>query len=160
MIRWITYWWNKCGNQTSDIICNYSPLFAVKYAIFTVRNSSCGYVWLCFHRRLSVHGGGGGGGVVGCTPLARQTPRADTTPGQTPPPPPRWLLQRTVRILLECILVSNICLVNFPCLCKFWYFYRPPTKLREGNVFSCVFCSTQELKFTERIMYPWCIGPH
>ena len=60
------------------------------------------------------------------------TPLVDTPPGQTPPwpdtslgrhPPPgqtppwspwadtpfpsRWLLQRTVRILLECILVSN-----------------------------------------------------
>ena len=60
----------------------------------------------------------------GQTPLGRQTPR-QTPPGQTPPsrktppdrytpwadtphPPPapsRWLLQWTVRILLECILV-------------------------------------------------------
>ena len=41
------------------------------------------------------------------TPLA-DTPWPDTTPGQTPPSP-RWLLQWTVCILLECILVSYAC---------------------------------------------------
>ena len=45
------------------------------------------------------------------TPLGRQTPHLP--PGQTPfpradTPPRRWLLQRTVRILLECILVLQI----------------------------------------------------
>ena len=35
-------------------------------------------------------------------------------PGQTPPPP-RWPLQRTVRILLECILVQ---LIYLSCLSK------------------------------------------
>ena len=75
--------------------------------------------WLCFHRCLSVDGG--------CTPPKK-------THGETPPcqadslsvhrgvvhqadipcqaaPPPRWLLQRTVPILLECILV-NITFIN------------------------------------------------
>ena len=65
----------------------------------------------------SVHGGGGVlacgsggclpvglegvclGGGWGCTHPGRHPPR------QTPPPVPRWPLQRTVRILLECILV-------------------------------------------------------
>ena len=31
---------------------------------------------------------------------------------QTPPPPPRWLLQQTVSILLECILVESIVLIT------------------------------------------------
>ena len=43
------------------------------------------------------------------TPLGRhpprQTPPGQITPGRTPPPPPRLPLQRTVRILLECIPV-------------------------------------------------------
>ena len=82
--------------------------------MFTVRNSSCER--LCFHRCLSVHRGG-------------VYPRADTPWAD---PPPTWLLvilfekgvmyralapsfstrhgdkQRTVRILLECILVLQI----------------------------------------------------
>ena len=59
----------------------------------------------------SVSGGGG------CLPqcMLRYNPWADTRPGQTPPrqtppeqtPPSRRLLLRTVRILLECILVTN-----------------------------------------------------
>ena len=48
-------------------------------------------------------------------PLDRHSPWADTPPRQTPPPPPpsradtpaRWPLQRTERILLECILVRD-----------------------------------------------------
>ena len=86
---------------------------------------SCGKVM--FHRRLSFCSQGGGG-------LA-DTPQIDTPPGQTPPvyagihthpcpvhagihppqtqcmlgysPPPRRPLQRTVRILLECIFVGS-----------------------------------------------------
>ena len=45
---------------------------------------------------------GRGGGVHQLPGI--HTPWADTPLGQTPPPQ-RWLLQRTVRILLECILV-------------------------------------------------------
>ena len=40
------------------------------------------------------------------TPGRHTPPRVDT-PGQTHPPPSTGLLQRTVRILLECILVSH-----------------------------------------------------
>ena len=55
--------------------------------IFTVRNSSCGKVMFS---QVSV-----------CSQEGGVHPRkADT--------PPRWLLQRTVRILLECILVEYI----------------------------------------------------
>ena len=39
-------------------------------------------------------------------------------------------------------------------------FYHPPTKLREGNVFSCVcpsFCSQTGVPCEH---YPWCIGHH
>ena len=51
----------------------------------------------------------------GQTPPDRHAPWADMPPGQTPPGhtptlgrhPSRWLQQRTVRILLECILVSH-----------------------------------------------------
>ena len=78
---------------------------------------------LCFHRCLSVHGGG----EVYITPLpgrhppARQTPplpgrhhpcQADTPLPGRHPPPPRWVLQGTVRILLEfmhsCFFVLTI----------------------------------------------------
>ena len=50
----------------------------------------------------------------GCTPPWEDNPpsadtsRADTPPEQTPPPPSRRLLQQTVRILLECILVRSL----------------------------------------------------
>ena len=54
---------------------------------------------LCFHRCLSVHG------REVYTP-GQTLCRADTPLGRTPPLPSRRLLQRTVRILLECILVS------------------------------------------------------
>ena len=43
--------------------------------------------------KVSVHGGGGGAGPGVCV--------------CEDPPPPRRLLLRTVRILLECILVSS-----------------------------------------------------
>ena len=56
----------------------------------------------------SVHGGWRS---VWQTPPG-QTPPGQTRPGQTPsrqtPPPPRRPLQRTVRILLDCILVFRI----------------------------------------------------
>ena len=89
---------------------------------------------LCFYRRLSVHRGGGWGCLPQCmlayhtpreqTPLGADTPREQTPPleqtppraddplEQTPLPPSRYppppeirSLLRTIRILLECILV-------------------------------------------------------
>ena len=43
----------------------------------------------------------------------RQTPPcADTPLGRHPLPLPRWPLQRTVRFLLECILVINRCAIS------------------------------------------------
>ena len=53
------------------------------------------------------------------TPLTRH-PQVDT-PGQTPSPH-RWLLQQTVRILLECILVLNVIIAR-------------KRSLEQGNVF-------------------------
>ena len=60
----------------------------------------------------SVHGGCLPQCMLGYTPPQTDTPPGQTPPwadtplGQTPPPlPSRRLLQRTVRILLECILV-------------------------------------------------------
>ena len=44
-------------------------------------------------------------------PLDRHPP-----PGQTAPPPSSWLLQQTVRILLECILVKRLNWIStLPC---------------------------------------------
>ena len=43
----------------------------------------------------------------GQTPLWADTPPADTSPWADHSPPPKWPLQRTVRILLECILVTG-----------------------------------------------------
>ena len=42
-----------------------------------------------------------------CPQWGRCTPRQTPPPGQTPPSPGRRLLQRTVRILLECIFVLS-----------------------------------------------------
>ena len=82
--------------------------------VFTVRNSRFGKVMFSQARvRNSVNSGVRGGGVSasgsgGCTP-----PRQTSPPRQTPPP--RWPLQRTLRILLECILVFK----KIVCLCTF-----------------------------------------
>ena len=51
----------------------------------------------------------------------RQTP---------PPPPPRWLLPRSVRILLECILVLKIGFLFSA------FYYRPRSEASEGYVFT------------------------
>ena len=59
------------------------------------------------------------------TPLGRHLPRADTPPGQTPPPS-RRLLQRTVRILLECILVYIDSMLIAP-VCVVWQSARSET---------------------------------
>ena len=73
------------------------------FGIFTVYNSSCGKVMFLFIH-LSVRGGG-------CLPLGPgvvySQPQADTSP------PTRQPLQRTLRILLECILVSK-CVTQTP----------------------------------------------
>ena len=80
-------------------------------SIFTVRNSSCGKVMFS-QASVCPQGvsGSGSGGVH--TPLGRHPParhfpgRHPPSPRQTPPPPPRRPLQRTVCTLLECVLVS------------------------------------------------------
>ena len=64
---------------------------------------------LCFQGCLST---GRCTSPLGRHPPARQTPPSRHPPGQTPPPP-RWLLPRTVRILLECILVLSMVSVLF-----------------------------------------------
>ena len=76
--------------------------------------------------------------MLGYTPLGgqtpqRQTPHAGIHPGQAPPggsppwadPPSRRLLQRTVHILLECILVAFVRKIyveplHFRDIIKFW----------------------------------------
>ena len=76
---------------------------------FTVRNVVAARY--CFHRRLSFCSLG----VRECLadPPGRHTPQADTPlgrhpPGRTPLPPSRQLPQRTVCIVLECILVLTL----------------------------------------------------
>ena len=78
--------------------------------VITVCNSSCGKVM--FSRasvKNSVHGGVSVPLHAGIHPLGRHSPWADNYLGGHPqadtPTPPRWPLQRTTRILLECILV-------------------------------------------------------
>ena len=76
--------------------------------IFTVRKRSCGKVMFsqacvknCVHwGRHMVYT------PLQQTPHPGQTPPPEQTPPWVDPPPSRQLLQRTVRILLECILVS------------------------------------------------------
>ena len=65
-------------------------------AMFTVRNSSCGKVMFS---QVSVCPRGGR-----CTPPRQTPPWVDTTPGRHPP---KQLVQQMVRILLQCILVSQ-----------------------------------------------------
>ena len=69
--------------------------------LVTVRNEVA-KVRLCFYRRVSVHGGGGG--LPQCM-LGYHIPRKQTPQGADPPPRERQPLLRTIRILLECILV-------------------------------------------------------
>ena len=58
---------------------------------------SCGKVMFLHLSVILLTGGSGG------HPLSRQSPGRHPSP--PPPPRPRWPLQSTVRILLECILV-------------------------------------------------------
>ena len=99
-------------------------------SIITVRNSSCGKVMFS---QVSVYPQGGGVHPprADTLRLGRHTPahgqthpgqtptsgktflppppgQTHTHPGQTSPPPGRRPLLRTVRILLECILVSDL----------------------------------------------------
>ena len=73
--------------------------------ISTVRNSSFGKVILESVKNF-VHRG-----VGGVHPLWADTPTRQSFLGRPPPQqtprPPRWPLQRTVRIILECILVTS-----------------------------------------------------
>ena len=67
-------------------------------------------------------------------PLGPGHNTSPSPPGQQHLPPPSTVNGRTVRILLECILVT------FPC-------YPPQTKLREGNVFINVCHSVHGVSF-------------
>ena len=74
--------------------------------IFTVRNevAKVMFLHLSVFPHASVHAGIP---PPDQTPLGADPPLADTPPGaDLPPPPSRRLLLRTVRILLECILVN------------------------------------------------------
>ena len=103
-----------------QVRCKYYNCFSLLLLIFTIRNSSCGKIMFS---QACVKNSVQGGGVhpPRQTPLKADSPLADTpwpdtSPRQTsrfgrqlplgrPPPPPRRPLQRTVRILLEWILV-------------------------------------------------------
>ena len=70
--------------------------------LVTVRKRSLGQGYVFTGVCHSVNRGGGSASVhVGIHPPAKETP----PPPAPSPPPPRSRLQRTVRILLECVLV-------------------------------------------------------
>ena len=102
----ITTRWNIAGSFRVRLFIDFGcpPVLGERSGCFiTVRNSSCGKVMFS-QACHSFHG-------QGVHPLARHPPQPDrppwaNTPGQTPPP--RRPLQRTVRILLECILVTRM----------------------------------------------------
>ena len=77
--------------------------------LFTARNSRCGRVMFT-QVFVSPPGGGSVHPLGKHAPPDRHLPWANTSPRQTPPSR-RRLLQRMVRILLECILVyfNNFC---------------------------------------------------
>ena len=92
---------SRCTNPICEHIL-VSSLPKSHQCFFTVRNRSCGKVM--FSRASVILSTGGR-----CTPPWADTPSPDR---QTPtlgrhPLPPRRPLQRTLRILLECILVSR-----------------------------------------------------
>ena len=131
-----TYWLRAMSQRTH---------FSDNRQIITVRNSSCGKVM--FSQVSVCPQGRGVQPLAGRQPLGRHPPAryppgrhtswADTPPGQTHPlgrhttpgqthllradtsPPPRWLLQRTVHILLECILVLKLRVFARGCNVKF-----------------------------------------
>ena len=78
---------------------------------------------LCFYTCLSVHTGGGRlpQCMLGYHPPREDLPEADPpktrpSPGaDAPPSGERWPLLRTVRILLECILVARMQLIGKAC---------------------------------------------
>ena len=82
--------------------------------IITVRNSSCRKVMFsqaCVKNSFQ-------GGV--CPIACWDNPQGRHPSLGWPPPPTRWPLQRTVRILQECILVLEIFL-SFPCLTRLFF---------------------------------------
>ena len=119
-------------------------IFATRYIIVTVRKRSlrrlCFYTCLSFCSQQEVSrprpGGGDGGGLLGgvsrprgCLPKGVPRPRGCPGPGlggvsqhalrQTPPS--RRLLLRTVRILLECILVEETTFIFFFFIVRAYY---------------------------------------
>ena len=76
-------------------------------AIFTVRNQVAKVMFLHLSV-ISVHKGGSASVHAGIPPRPTPPPGSRHPPEHTPQtrhPPGRWLLLRTVPILLECILV-------------------------------------------------------
>ena len=113
--------WTQIPQNLEIFLCLLLLLTVRSNTIFTVRNSNCGKeMFSQVFVKNSVHGGC----IPACT-WADTHPWANTPPGQTPlgqtpgppwagtPPcpvparihPTRLPLQRTIRILLECILV-------------------------------------------------------
>ena len=118
-------------------------MYIVGFNICTVRKSSCGKVMFSQASVILFRGGVSQLSLGQTPPWADIPPgqtapspeqtypspgQTSPSPGQTSPPwadtlladtspradiPPRWPLQRTVRILLECILVTNIIEVYF-----------------------------------------------
>ena len=100
---------NWAFSYTSDLITSTHPHLPhdlEEKNIFTVRNE---VVKVSFHRRVSVHSRGVPGPGEGCLVLGGLVPgRGVGIPAcneADAPPPERRLLLRTVRILLQCILV-------------------------------------------------------
>ena len=95
------------GRNTYYMLNYWKQDLIVLLFIFTIRKRSCRKVMFsqaCVKK--SVHGGVCIPSCTGAdTPLGRHPPR-QTPPGQTPPS--RRLLQRTVRILLECIVIVTV----------------------------------------------------
>ena len=109
------------------LMCIKSHSQQAKANIFTVHNEVAKVMFLHLSVSHSVHKEGGSASVhAGIpTPLGADPPRSRHSPkDQAPPPgpdhppgtdtpPSRWLLLQTVRILLECILVSDVCCLFF-----------------------------------------------
>ena len=103
--------------ESNTAIVTIPLILALVIGFITVRNSSCGKVMFS---QVCVCPQGGGVHLLGRHPpcqadtplLPGRSPPGRHTPCQADLSPPRWLLQRTERILLECILVC--CRFGFP----------------------------------------------
>ena len=109
---------------------------------------------LCFYRHVSVHRGGGAGlsaSVHGGIHPPEQTPLESRHPPEQTPPLERRPLLRTVRILLECILVKRI-----STYCRLLAVFEECFSLQA--TLACVLCHVQVfgyiffLKIPERLL--------